>query len=527
MKIITMCMFFCFIILNISGQNVKLSEGINKNVFFDVANVDIAKNILSDTSYKAAIENRIGKEIYVFPDEFKNDRLISSHEMNSFIQTVYYSYSEHRPLILSPDAIWLLICQGFSIHINENFSNYKDKIFKNQDRVTLRVSNDSLVTGNSIYWNELISELSNNVKEYTKDNIYSLLVPNYSTTGMVQKTAYEVNLLETSQKSFEYVGESGCGIPKIKLLGTLQDWEQIYNNVDEFSKYDLNEWVENLKPILKEFVEAYKGKINKEFWNTMYKDYTNYNIFYISGWVIKFFPYTKEYTYQHSDSGSTRTFKYIKNEYLKGENFRLSKLTTDDFPSGYSKVPVIFENINPVTQKLIERKDMELFAGFLGMRQDKNTKALTPAISWAVCDKNASKVDFYISQKEEKIKHSDEKWYPDTIQKPDNFPIYAPKINKDYNSGIKFLENYIRDTLKTLNYTNYKAFEIDFVLTYANTIAKVNVKSENKEICNKINSILLNLPNKWKQSRSKLYDMETEKMLMHNTCFLIKLEIKE
>jgi len=39
---------------------------------------------------------------------------------NSFFNGMYSAYAEHRPFVLSPDMIWLLISQGFSRHVNAN-----------------------------------------------------------------------------------------------------------------------------------------------------------------------------------------------------------------------------------------------------------------------------------------------------------------------------------------------------------------------------------------------------------------------
>ena len=37
-------------------------------------------------------------------------------EHHTLVSAVHYAFSEHRPLTLSPDAIWLTIAQGFANH---------------------------------------------------------------------------------------------------------------------------------------------------------------------------------------------------------------------------------------------------------------------------------------------------------------------------------------------------------------------------------------------------------------------------
>ena len=41
-------------------------------------------------------------------------------DYHSFFNGMYQAYSQHRPFVLSPDMIWLLICQGFAQHVNNN-----------------------------------------------------------------------------------------------------------------------------------------------------------------------------------------------------------------------------------------------------------------------------------------------------------------------------------------------------------------------------------------------------------------------
>lgn len=49
------------------------------------------------------------------------DTLVYNHDRgNGFIQAFLTAYAKHLPLELSPDDIWLTICQGFCQHIVQN-----------------------------------------------------------------------------------------------------------------------------------------------------------------------------------------------------------------------------------------------------------------------------------------------------------------------------------------------------------------------------------------------------------------------
>jgi hypothetical protein len=56
-------------------------------------------------------------------DIFARSRLpaeMVNYGYHSFFDGIYHAYLEHRPVVLSPDAVWLLISQGFAQHVNAN-----------------------------------------------------------------------------------------------------------------------------------------------------------------------------------------------------------------------------------------------------------------------------------------------------------------------------------------------------------------------------------------------------------------------
>lgn len=56
--------------------------------------------------------------------------------------------------------------------------------------------------------------------------------------------------MDTMQKYFKYVLGAGCGISKIKLLGTLEDWIKLKENTEKLREFELNWWIDKLIPVL-------------------------------------------------------------------------------------------------------------------------------------------------------------------------------------------------------------------------------------------------------------------------------------
>ena len=477
---------------------VVFPDDSSKSFTFPVARVQLATQPLAETILSQAVQSRIGKELFTMPMD-SPERMAVPVYMNGFMQTVQYAYAQHRPLVISPDHIWLLICQGVSIHINEQYEKLEKQIFKNDRPKIITVRYDSLTTGEASYWDSVIVSMADSVREYAQPEIPDLMIPTFSTTGRNEVIAYATTLLESSQKAFSYVAMSGCGIPNITLTGTVADWEKIYKNVERFNKFGLSHWTQNLKPILKQFLDARKGKVDTKFWNSLYKESSFYGVFNISGWVIKLFPYTKEYyinTTKKEDEPNT-SFHYVPNTYMDGEDYRMSRFDTKSFPGGYAKVNIEWLNFFEY-----EQRSMEVYAGFMAIEQNKQTMALSPYITWAVCQKYAAPIeeDFMILRTATSdIVHEPELWESKLVSQASVPPIYAPNINHDSAKAMSYLANYLKLQITNAlgeKVKSIKQLDIQFIVTWASTIT--NIQTSNKELnANDVERIqlqLLNLP---------------------------------
>lgn len=55
-----------------------------------------------------------------------------------------------------------------------------------------------------------------------------------------------------------------CGIPFVKIEGTKNDWVKMRSKIENFVKYDLEWWVDAMRPVLDEFVSVFDNKPNTE-----------------------------------------------------------------------------------------------------------------------------------------------------------------------------------------------------------------------------------------------------------------------
>jgi len=290
---------------------------------------------------------------------------------HSFFTGMYQAYADHRPFVLSPDMIWLLISQGFARHVNANPETLRHYFVDFSGKISLIVETNEITLDNpNSPWEKVFPEFTKQIARHTGSEFINLLSSDFSTTTPAEKIASEITIMEAMKPYFEFIVIYYiCGIPEITLQGTSEDWQKILDKAKQLEKYGLTWWTKELEPILKEFVKASKGKIDKKFWRNMFKyhsqkGYGAPNI--IDGWIVKFFPYDKD--------GKRNNLKE-----LQGRDGNL--------PDEIAKVDLRYLD----SETGVETQ-LELWAGFIGLEQNRENFALTPKIAWMIRKKDIENI---------------------------------------------------------------------------------------------------------------------------------------
>ena len=292
---------------------------------------------------------------------------------DNFYKCIVQAFADHRSLVLSPDMMWLLIGQGFSRYVNAHSEELRDKLVHHQGKMVLKVEKDNDVLNPAKGdWAQLLNDFSSMIADNTKGDVADMMTADFSTTGMDERIASQITLMETVKTYFDFWNVAiACGIPTITLEGTPEDWQKVREKARGLSKYGLERWANELDPILAEFVKASEGKPNQAFWeNMVMKDrvekfkskkvcglYDINETTHLDGWFLKFFP--NEHGYTQDDI-----------------------LYTESMPTEMARGNFKQEYIDPVTGASIAVIPVQLWAGFVGVQVDEKTGALTPKIGW-------------------------------------------------------------------------------------------------------------------------------------------------
>ena len=100
-----------------------------------------------------------------------------------------------------------------------------------------------------------------------------MLEANFTTTNAISKVSSQIVIMDAMQTYFDYRCEIICGIPEIRLAGIKEDWIDIKKRTNNLVKLipKFQNWVNILNGIFDQFINVFDGKIDVQFWNSIYK----------------------------------------------------------------------------------------------------------------------------------------------------------------------------------------------------------------------------------------------------------------
>ena len=349
---------------------------------FKVDEVQTPSTSLPSVEWEKLVSNFCNRAKIEAQSPPSNDRIpVACFGSNGFVGAVHTAYAKHYPLVLSPDHIWMCIVQGFAAHVNQNAEKLRHLFVEHEGKKTVIIQRDDFVKGSPHNpWPEVFSEFSIQIRSHIGGKTHDLLTPTFTTTGPVEKAAAEVVLMDAFKEYFSYRLRTLCGIPQITLEGTVDDWKQLRERALGLAQFDLQWWIDPLKPILDQFVATVEGHVDKSFWSSVYKQTGGSGGPYISGWIINLFPYM--------DTKRNHWLKYTWQDWKSrmAESQFGHGATTDSLPPGVTTTPFVWEYLG-------QDFEMHFYAGFIGASQDPVTLSIHPEIGWAiVADEELEKV---------------------------------------------------------------------------------------------------------------------------------------
>ena len=318
-------------------------------------------------------------------------------DQNPFVMGLHHAFADHRPFIISPDMIWLLLMQGFASHVNINADELHSKFAGLNSRVNLEIEIEwaDHHSASPVFWErKVFPEFISKIVAQVDRKLAGAVDAKFSTTGMTEKTSFAISLMDAVSSQQMYTATISCGIPSITLEGEPADWQLLRKKAEVFAQYDLEWWWHALKPLLDQFCAASSGVADRSFWSDIYQyqtvPYTS--TLYIGGWIVQFFPYIISDGHFHRNPWVDRNVDHneciVQKEITGGNGF----IEMGQLPIGLSKADFLLHDPDTHFFK------MQLFSGFTGVEQIAQTGAMRPAIGWGVVDTAEAPVEEELRQ---------------------------------------------------------------------------------------------------------------------------------
>jgi hypothetical protein len=296
--------------------------------------------------------------------------------VHPLLSAVGRAFAEHRPLVLSPDAVWLTIAQGMAQHIRLHADELRPRLVSHPGRKRLTVTVDGPMPADAGSWARAVEMFGKLLADGIRDA--EVFECDFSTSTDVERTAGRIVLLDAYSPYFAVWMKFVCGIPSITLTGTAGDWQKIRNRVGAIARFGLEDWCRSLAPITDQFVRAASGDVDVAFWRRIYSPADAYGGEVITGWAARLYPYLTN----NGVTGEPNPLLDLPIDQPRdltatgGFGYQGPGIRSDRVPAVLSKVTV---NVNDIVGG--DNRVVALHAGLVGVTQDDDG-ALRPVAGW-------------------------------------------------------------------------------------------------------------------------------------------------
>lgn len=275
------------------------------------------------------------------------------------------AYNRHHGLVLRPDDIWITIGTVLAGYIDRNAERMRNVLVKHEGKIDIVVHS----TGNihNADYDDLLSQISDQIEEHTQSDIRNWMECDFTTTTDVTRTVSKLVLMSSVKNYFSFRMCLSCNLPYVRLEGTRDDWVSIKEKLKfllTFNTKELSRWYKILRCVIGKFIDAFDGKIDREWWNKIANQVGGGSgPTYLTGWILAFTPF------------NVRGYWVIGpiNDFIAGKSF--GKVETSDIPPSVVSVPVKIDDNG-------KKYDTIFYTGLLSISVDDKGKSLRPNAGW-------------------------------------------------------------------------------------------------------------------------------------------------
>jgi hypothetical protein len=320
--------------------------------------------------HKDISEKVVGRRLYA-------TKVATVGGLSPLHSSLSFAFNNHCPWVITPDAVWLTCLTGLCHHIDLDPEGLRRHFVthEGQKQLTVKVASPPGVATASIpeaVWMAGIRLFSEALEGELVGKKHALIVNHFSTTTEIDKLSSKVALMGAMKHYFKYKMMLLCGLGRVTVEGTPDDWADIEARVRVLSEFGLEWWTEPLLPVIEQLRLTCNQMPNRDFWRQAYLQHrvgsgSQYNV---SGWVNAFYPYV----------AGKREGEMVRNPYVDWQKDHGGRgLDTDDYPFGMISVPVLVDDHG-------QEFNCKFYGGLVGVSMSAEDFTVRPESGIAITD---------------------------------------------------------------------------------------------------------------------------------------------
>ncbi|OAA76581.1 hypothetical protein LEL_06265 [Akanthomyces lecanii RCEF 1005] len=291
----------------------------------------------------------------------------------SVVRGALEAWAQHQHLFLRPDEVWFEVLAQLNFYMAAHAEDVRHLFvdFEGQQEIVVK----------DYTWRNVISSFAGEIQKRVKtDWLEAWIMPGFSTSTEDDSMTATVLMMGLVKQYFSFTGGIICGLPRVTLLGSREDWQRLSDKLDRLPEFGAEPkgYAQNLRPIFERFVRTFDephSKDIKTFWRqivraehhtTCGKGPIEYSV---TGWILGLLQWTEHGDLRVPQPRTDDPFYAAQNnkntEIVTLDGVQYHPQPMDKLPVGYAKVPMkMLDFPEPGTDS-----DAFLLAGNIGVNR--------------------------------------------------------------------------------------------------------------------------------------------------------------
>ncbi|GAM23466.1 hypothetical protein SAMD00019534_066410, partial [Acytostelium subglobosum LB1] len=232
---------------------------------------------------------------------------------HSFVSSAIMAYSNHHHFMMRPEDVWISITTQLSRYLlanKEKVSNLWPGLAIGEHLHTTLI----IVENDDPY--DFAKRLVTLIIERIHDKSFAdWFMPNFTTTTNKDRMVGSMVFASAAHTIHDYEWIwTNCGLPKVTLLGTVEDWQSIRKLADRLLQFDVGDqkmsiWCIYLFPVLDKLIDTALRQPDIEWWRSIVDD-RFLESGAISGWITTFVVFDDNGQWQDKQTSVTKEPKW-------------------------------------------------------------------------------------------------------------------------------------------------------------------------------------------------------------------------